>query len=126
MPTSGSIDRLTIKKKDYTIAGDSDFARILGKWAKESQATSGDPNIKFTKQNEDLTGVDVQLDGADREVLRDVINSKDPVDVAYVTAKGDTYTTTAHIAATGDATQDAKITLSILPAIAAGWTARVV
>ncbi len=123
MAKSGSLGRLTINRQDYPVTNDADVSRITGTFAKESIATSGDPIIKFTKQNETAEGFDVGIDGAQRENLIDIINSKNAVPVSYETSAGDVYTCDGHVSATGDVTQDAKVTLKIDPSKAAGWTA---
>lgn len=126
MARSGSLGRLTINKRDYPVMNDADVSRLLGIWTKEEIPTSGDPVIKFTKQTETAEGFDLGLKGSDRENLRDVINSKDPVGCAYVTGEGDTYTCDGHVTCTSDTTMDAKVTVKIIPAKAAGWTPIVV
>lgn len=122
MPISGSLGRMTINNQDYPVANDADISRKTGIYTKESQATSGEPNIKFTRQNEDHEGFDLQLDGTERSVLRDVVNGIDPVEVVYQTARGDAYSCTGHVSITGDVTQDAKVTVMIMPSTQAGWS----
>jgi hypothetical protein len=123
MAKSGTLGRLTINRQDYPVMNDADVSRILGIWAKESIATTGDPVEKFTKQTETAEGFDVGLTGAQRENLREVINSKDPAPCSYESPAGDVYTCDGYVSATGDVTQDAKVTLKIDPSKAAGWTA---
>lgn len=126
MSISGSIGKFVVDNSAFNVTNDADVTRTLGKYEKEGQATSGDPNIKFIKRVEIAEGFDLQMDGADRELLRDILNDINPVDVSYTTAKGDNYTCSGHLTSTGDATQDAKITLTVIPAKATGWTATVV
>ena len=126
MSISGSLGKFVVDNLAFFVTNDADIIRTLGKYEKEGQATTGAPNIKFTKRVEIAEGFDCQMDGADRELLRDILNDISPVDVSYTTAKGDNYTCSGHLTATGDATQDSKITLTVIPAKAAGWTATVV
>lgn len=122
MARAGTLGRLTINKQDYPVLRDADISRTTGQYEKEAMATTGDPVEKFTKRVEIAENFDLGLDGTDRSNLREVANSKEPVDCAYETANGDTYTCSGHVSITGDTTMDAKVTVKIDPATAAGWT----
>lgn len=117
---SGSIRQLSLNKINYRVAADSDLSRTTGKFAKEIQATSGSPNVKLTKQIEMVEGVDIIVDGADRENLRDLANRIDFFDMAYVDSDGNAYTSSGAITITADGTADAKMTITLLPV--ADWT----
>jgi hypothetical protein len=124
MPNAGDIRRLTLDKVDYRVTGGSDFSRKTGKYTKESVPTSGRPDVKWSKQNEDIEGIEIQVDGTDRENIRDLANRQSDFDMAYVTANGDTYTSSGQITITGDSTADGKMTLTVIPT--EKWTAIVV
>lgn len=126
MSVSGSLGSFTAKKITFRVANDADVTRTLGKWEKEEQATSGDPNIKLTKQVEIAEGFDLVVDGAQRENLRDLINEITPFGISYTTAEGSNYTCDGQITSTGDGTQDGKVTIKVIPAKNAGWTPTVV
>lgn len=115
MSNSGDLEKVSINKVDYDAAGGSDVARTSGKWSIEGQPTSGDTNMKMTKQVQIKEGFDLVCDGANRENLIDVIDSNEDVDLAYVTVNGDTYTASGRITITGDVTQDAKVTCTMIP-----------
>lgn len=124
MSNSGDIEKVVINKVDYDVAGGSDLSRTSGKYSIEGQPTTGDANMKLTRQVEIVEGVELVVDGANRENLIDVIDSNQDVDLAYVTVNGDTYTASGRITITGDATQDAKVTVTMIPR--KRWTAIVV
>jgi len=115
MSNSGDIEKVVINKVDYDVAGGADFSRTSGKYAIEGMPTSGDANMKLTRQVEIVEGVDLVVDGANRSNLVDVIDSNQDVDLAYVTVNGDTYTASGRITITGDVTQDAKVTVTMIP-----------
>jgi len=123
MARSGSIRQVVLDKVNHFVAADSDFDRKPGQTV-EAQATSGSPNFKETKQNEDVESVDIITDGVGREIILDLAKSTDTFDLAYVTANGDTYTGKGFINITADGTQDAKMTIMMLPEN--GWTTVVV
>ena len=124
MANIGDIRQLTLKKLDFRVTGGSDFSRKTGKWEKENVPTSGVPDIKYTKQTEDVESVEIQVTGAERELVRDLANETENFDMAYVTARGDTYTNSGQITVTADSTSDGKMTLSLL--VAGEWAAIVV
>ena len=115
MSNSGDIEKVVINKVDYDVAGGADLARTSGKYSIEGQPTSGDTNMKLTKQVQIVEGADLIVDGANRSNLIDVVNSNEDVDLAYVTANDDTYTASGRITITGDVTQDAKVTVTMIP-----------
>lgn len=114
MANTGDIRQFTFNKLDLRVIGGSDFSRKTGKFAKENIPTSGGPDIKFTKQTEDIESVEVAVDGAERELVRDASNETVNRDMAYVTANGDTYTNSGQITITADSTADGKMTLTLL------------
>lgn len=114
MANTGDIRQLSLKKIDFRVTGGSDFSRKTGKFAKENVPTSGVPDVKFVKQTEDIESVEISVNGAERELIRDLSNETDPFDMAYVTANGDTYTNSGQITVTGDSTADGKMTLTLL------------
>ncbi len=116
MANTGDIRQLTLKKLDFRVTGGSDFSRKTGKFTKENVPTSGVPDTKYTKQTEDIEGVEIQADGAERELLRDLANETVNFDMAYVTARGDTYTNAGQITITDDSTSDGKVTITLLTA----------
>ena len=124
MPNTGDVRKLTLNKLDFRVTGGSDFSRKTGKFTKENVPTSGAPDIKFTKQTEDIESVEIQADGAERELLRDLVNETVNFDMAYVTARGDTYTNSGQITITDDSTSDGKVTVTLLTA--ADWSPIVV
>lgn len=115
MPNTGDIRQLTLDGVNYRVTGGSDFARKTGTYAKEAVPNSGKPDIKYTKQNEDIESVEIQVDGGERENIRDLSNSTSDFDMAYVSANGDTYTNSGQLTITGDSTTDGKMTLTLLP-----------
>ena len=126
MSVSGSLGNFTFDKTTFRVANDADVSRALGFYEKEGIPTSGDPNIKLTKRIEIAEGFDLVVDGAEREILRDGLNSIKPLGISYTDAAGNNYTCDGHITSTGDVTQDAKVTVTVIPAKNAGWTATVV
>lgn len=115
MSNSGSIEKLILNNVDYPVSGEADFSRTSGDYAVEGQPTSGDTNFKYAKQVQNVEGVDIVVNGANRANLIDLVNRKTNYGMAYTTANGDTYTATGHITITGDATQDAKVTCTMIP-----------
>ena len=123
MAKTGDIRKLTLKSVDQRVTVGSDFSR-KAKWVKESVPSSGSPDVKYTIQNEDIEGVEIQCSGAERETIIGFAEL-DSLDCGYVTANGDTYTNLVSIAITDDSTQDGKITIMIIP-LNPEWTASVV
>ncbi|MEJ2043700.1 MAG: hypothetical protein P8X74_03610 [Reinekea sp.] len=115
MSDSGTIRSVRINKVQYSAAADADLSRTTGKYATEGQATTGDTNMKLTKQVEIVEGVDLVLDAANRENLRTVINNRADVDLEYTIADGSTYTASGRISVSGDVTQDNKVTIMMIP-----------
>lgn len=113
MARTGSIRKLTLKSQDQRVSADADFSR-MPEWAKESIPTSGAPDIKWTKQNKDIEGVGIQCSGVERAAIED-FTQLDALDAAYVTANGDTYTSSVQIAITDDSTDSGKVTIKIMP-----------
>ena len=122
MANHGDVRRLTLQSSDQRVTVGADFSR-KPKWVKESVSTSGAVDVKWTKQNEDIEGVDIQCSGAERESLT-ALTEQTSLDAAYVTAHGDTYTSLVQISITDDSTQDGKVTITIIPL--SEWTASVV
>lgn len=115
MANSGDIEKVSLNKVDYDVAGGADFSRTSGKYSIEGQPTSGDTNMKMTKQVEIVEGVDLILNGKNRQNMIDLVDSNADFDMAYVTVNGDTYTASGRVTITGDATQDAKVTTTLIP-----------
>ena len=113
MAKHGDIRKLTLKSQDQRVTVGSDFSR-KAKWAKEGVPTSGAPDVKWTIQNTDIEGVEIQCSGSERETIIEFAEL-DSLDCAYRTANGDTYTNLVTIAITDDSTQDGKITIMIIP-----------
>ena len=113
MANHGDIRRLTLQSLDQRVTVGSDFSR-KPKWIKESVSTSGGVDVKWTKQNEDIEGVEIQCSGAERESLIS-LTAELSLDCAYVTTHGDTYTSLVQIFITDDSTQDGKVTITIIP-----------
>ena len=120
MSRSGPIRQLILDGVNYRVSGDSDFDRKPTQTV-ESQATSGDPNFKYAKTNPDIEPVDIIVDGIDRENILDLSESVIDFGMAYVDSNGNTYTAEGVISITADNTQDAKMTIMMLPKN--GWTA---
>ena len=115
MSDSGTIRSVRINKVQYPAAADADLSRVTGQYATEGQATTGDTNMKLTKQVEIVEGVDLVLGAANRQNLIDVINSRTDVDLEYTIADGSTYTASGRISVSGDVTQDNKVTIMMIP-----------
>lgn len=124
MSDSGTIRSVRINKVFYPAAADADLSRTTGIYSTEGQATTGQTNMKLTKQVEIVSGIDLVLDGAGRENLLEVIDSRQDVDLEYTTSEGSTYTASGRVTVTGDATQDAKVTVDMIPR--GRWTAIIV
>ena len=122
MGNHGDIRKLTLQSLDQRVTVGSDFSR-KPQWIKESISTSGAVDVKWTKQNEDIEGVEIQCSGAERESVI-ALTEELQLDAAYVTAHGDTYTSLVQIFITDDSTQDGKVTITIIPL--SEWTASVV
>jgi len=123
MSITGSIRDLNLDNISFVVAADSDFDRKPGN-TKESQATSGDPNIKITKQNEDVDSVDLIVNGVDRQNILDLDKAIIPFNINYTDAEGTAQTGLGLITITADGTQDGKMTIMLLPT--SGWQAIVV
>lgn len=115
MSDSGTIRSVKIDKRFYQAAADADLSRTSGEYTTEGQATTGQTNMKQTKQVQIVEGVDLVLDGADRENLLTVINKRSDVDLEYTIADGSTYTASGRVSISGDVTQDAKVTCMLIP-----------
>lgn len=124
MSDSGTLRKISINKIFYPASADTDLSRTSGEYATEGQPTTGAANMKLTRQVEIVEGIDLILDGADRENILDVITSRKDVDLGYETAEGSYYSASGRITITGDATQDAKISLTMIPR--KSWTATTV
>lgn len=121
MANSGDIEKAVINKVDYDAAGGTDLARTSGQYSIEGMPTTGDTNMKLTRQVEIVEALDLVVDGSNRENLIAVVDNNEDVDLAYVTVNGDTYTASGRITITGDVTQDAKVTVTMIPR--RRWTA---
>lgn len=123
MSITGSIRDLKLNNISFVVSADSDFDRKPEN-TKESQATSGRPNIKITKQNPDVDSVDIIADGTDREIILDLNREIVPFNINYTDASGTAQTGIGWINITADNTQDGKITIMLIPQDP--WTAIVV
>lgn len=123
MATSGDNRSLKLDNVDYNAVGGSDFSRKSG-YTKEPMVSSGKTTVKRTKQNEDIEGVEILVDGTERENILDLEAQQASFGIAYTTANGDSYTTNGEIAVTGDSTADGKMTISLIPT--ENWVAIVV
>lgn len=123
MARSGSIRSVVLDKVNYDVAADSDFDRKPPQTI-EAQETSGKTNFKVTKENPMVESVDIIADGVDRQSLLALSAEVASFDMAYVTSNGDAYTGKGFISITADGTQDAKMSIILMPEN--GWTAVVV
>ncbi len=113
MAKHGDVRKLTLKSVDQRVTVGSDFSRKPA-WIKESISTSGAVDVKWTMQNEDIEGVEIQASGAERETIISFA-ALDSLDCAYRTANGDTYTSLVTIFITDDSVQDGKVTITMIP-----------
>ena len=123
MARSGSIRSIQLDNVNYDVAADSDFDRKPPQTV-EAQATSGTPNMKVTKQNDDVDSVDIIADSVDRATILDLAAVTAAFGMSYTTAEGASFMSEGFINITADGTQDAKMTIMLLPTN--GWTAIVV
>ncbi len=124
MAKQGDIRQLTLNKINLRVTGGTGFARITGPYEKESIPTSGKPDIKRTKRTEDVTSVEIQASGSERELVRDMSESLKSIDMSYTTAEGSNYTTSGEVEITDDDAVDGKLTLKLLPV--EDWTPTVI
>jgi len=119
MAQAGTTRSLKIDGENFDIFGDSDLDRMAVQ-VTEMIVSTGASMAKVTKQNPNVTGVDILVDGAQRSRILDIAEGTTEVDLAYTTANGDSYTASGRINITSDTTQDAKITVDLMPV--QGWT----
>lgn len=124
MANTGDIRTLKLDGVAYPVTGGSDFSEKLGDFQKESVPTSGTPDVKFTKQNQDVEGVDVSASGARKENIIDLSNRTDDFDIVYTAPDGTVRMSEGQITITGASTQDGKLTLTLIPT--SDWTPIVV
>jgi type 1 fimbria pilin len=114
MSRSGTPKALKLDKQNYRLAADVDFDRKPGT-ALESQATSGAPNFKALKQNEDIEGVDIIVSAAQRASIERLASADNAFDISYTDARGNSYTGKGFINIKADGTADAKMTITLMP-----------
>jgi hypothetical protein len=112
MPRAGDIGQLTIKKVNQNVTSEADFSR-MPKWVKEAIATSGQTFIQWTKQNQNIEGVKINVTGAQRENL--LAWQEEEVEFFYKTANKDSYSCTGEFGITDDTTRDGSMTITIMP-----------
>lgn len=121
MPRAGDIPQLTIKKVNQNVTSEADFSRTA-KWAKEAITTSGQTFIQYTKQNQNIEGVKINVTGAQRELL--LTWQEEVVEFFYKTSNEDSYSCEGEFAITDDSTRDGAMTITIMPT--SKWTPTVV
>lgn len=124
MAKTGDIRNFTLDKLNLRVTGGTGFARNSAIYTKESVPTSGKPDVKRTKQNEDITSVEIQATGGTRELIIAMVNGTDEIDMSYTTSNGDNYTAAGEVHITDDDAVEGKMTLELFPTD--GWTPTIV
>lgn len=114
MSISGDNLALSLNRVNYRVSADSDFDR-KPRNEKEVESTSGDPNIIIKKTNENIEGVMITVDGAERENLLDLDNTVAPFPFSYTDGASNSYTGECLITIVSDNTQNGKIGITIIP-----------
>ena len=114
MSRSGTPKALKLDKQNYRLAADVDFDRKPGT-VLESQPTSGSPNFKAMKQNEDIEGVDIIVSASQRASITSLAAYDNSFDISHTDAGGNSYTGKGFINITADGTADAKMTITLMP-----------
>ena len=119
MAQSGTNRSLKIDGENFDIFSDADFDRVAEQII-EMISSTGKSMASVTKQNPNVTGVDILVDGTQRSRIKEIAAGTSDVDLAYTTANGDSYTASGRINITSDTTKEAKITVDLMPVN--GWT----
>lgn len=115
MADSGTIDSVKINGIFYETATDTDVTFTFGQYETENQATSGVSNMKVTKRQEDVTGIEIQTSDAKRELLKDFIDSRRDGDLEVTLSTGSNYSASGRVNATGWTSMDNKLSVDLLP-----------
>jgi len=114
MAQSGTLRSLKIDGENFDVTSDADFDRLPAQTT-EMISTTGKSMPMVTRQNPDVTGVDITVDGTQRSRLLEIASGTDDVDLAYTTANGDSYTASGRINIASDGTKEAKLTVDMMP-----------
>lgn len=114
MAQSGTLRSLKIDGENFDVTSDAALDRVPAQTT-EMISTTGKSMPMVTRQNPNVTGVDITVDGTQRSRLLDIAGGSSDVDLAYTTANGDSYTASGRINITSDDTKEAKLTVDMMP-----------
>jgi hypothetical protein len=112
---SGTIRKVTLDGVTYNVAADANITEVGSAYQNESVPTSGQNMRKMTKRSENREGIDLIVNGDERDNLKMLAERVDDFPMSYETAAGDIYRATGWIEFESRETQDNKATVQLLP-----------
>lgn len=112
MSVSGSLIAIQIDSVTYEIDAESDVTEMPPKEI-EGRPTSGETLFKVMKKVPERTGIDLTVDGVDKQILTDILGSIVPI--SYTEADGTVNSGDAMINIESRTTQENKMTIGFIP-----------
>jgi len=115
MASTGSIRKMTIFGATFDVAGDANFEFIPSAYEKENIPSSGRNSTKFTKRSQDLSGVELIMSAAEKELLSESVDAGTVGPISVQLASGQTYTTVGQINFETWSTEENRGSVTVLP-----------
>lgn len=112
MSVSGSLLAIQIDSASYEIDSEADLTEMPPKEI-EGRPTSGNTLYKVTKKVPERTGIDLVIDGVDKQILTDLLGIVVPI--SYTEADGTVNSGPAMINIEQRTTQENKMTIGFIP-----------
>lgn len=111
----GTMAKLTLNGISFNCVNDADWTEVFAGVTNSVMETSGGGVIVQETRPREVTGVQVYLTGADRSLLKTMIESGSPIDISYRNRDGDRYSGRGTVNTEGRTTMKNVATLALLP-----------
>ena len=112
---AGTIRKLMLDGVSFDVLGDSNFSEVGSKFENESVPTSGANLKKMTRRAENVEGVVVATDGAERVLLKALAERTTDFTMSYTTAGGDVYRSVGWIEFEARETEELRAAIQLHP-----------
>jgi hypothetical protein len=111
----GSIRNVTLDGVSYRTSAATNIKEVGSAYENSLIVTSGGNMLKKMKRAEEREGVELEVNGKERDDLRTLADRTEPFPMSYETAAGDIYRATGWIEFESRETEENKATVKLLP-----------
>ena len=116
---TGTLNKVMIDGEEFKVAADTDATEIGSEYENEALPTTGEALRKMTKRVQSVEGIILHANGAQKERLKEIADSRNDVNMSYETRAGDVWRARGFIEFENRTTEEDRATVNMHPR--RGW-----